>query len=423
MRVLIVTALLSSFFFIFLIDQVQAAYDRQTPQFLALAILNFCSLAYLFYKFSINTLISHVKNNKSFLFYCGYIIISGISIIIAENKVEAVITYSRYLTYFTTFFIILIIIKVYKFNIIDFFFKIIIVSVLIESAAVLSVIIDNVIVNGNDFSRSNDYRGFSANINLVAFSLVAKTPVILYYIFENKSKTKFILLCSLIFMISSSLFFLLTRGAFLAFILITAFIFLYQLIKDFRPVIFKTIISVTIFFTSFQVSTIIMDSNESNVIIDRVASIQLNNSDESINQRLRYSSHAITSILKTPLLGVGIGNWKFMSIDYDSKNMQEYIVPSFVHNDFLHIGAEIGILGLIFYVIFIFNPFIILIKKIFSSQETFFDVILLSMISVCLIDSLLNFPVARPISHIFLIFLIIVFEESLINKKKKSVNA
>ena len=166
-----------------------------------------------------------------------------------------------------------------------------------------------------------------------------------------------------------------------------------------------------------------MDSNESNVIIDRVASIQLNNSDESINQRLRYSSHAITSILKTPLLGVGIGNWKFMSIDYDSKNMQEYIVPSFVHNDFLHIGAEIGILGLIFYVIFIFNPFIILIKKIFSSQETFFDVILLSMISVCLIDSLLNFPVARPISHIFLIFLIIVFEESLINKKKKSVNA
>ena len=119
------------------------------------------------------------------------------------------------------------------------------------------MIIDNVIVNGNDFSRSNDYRGFSANINLVAFSLVAKTPVILYYIFENKSKTKFILLCSLIFMISSSLFFLLTRGAFLAFILITAFIFLYQLIKDFRPVIFKTIISVTIFFTSFQVSTII----------------------------------------------------------------------------------------------------------------------------------------------------------------------
>ena len=306
MKRLIIPALLSCFFFIFLIDQVQAAYDRQTPQFLLLAILNFCSLAYLFYKFSINTLISHVKNNKSFLFYCGYIIISGISIIIAENKVEAVITYSRYLTYFTTFFIILIIIKAYKFNIIDFFFKIIIASVIIESAGVLSVIIDNVIINGNDFSRSNDYRGFSANINLVAFSLVAKTPVILYYLFEYKSKTKLILLYSLIFMISSSLFFLLTRGAFLAFILITAFIFFYKLIKDFKLVIVKTIISVIILFTSFQVSTIIMDSNKSNVIIDRVTSIQLNNSDESINQRLRYSSHAITSISKTPLLGIGI---------------------------------------------------------------------------------------------------------------------
>tara|TARA_B100000963_G_scaffold361571_1_gene397790 strand:- start:2049 stop:3320 length:1272 start_codon:yes stop_codon:yes gene_type:complete len=423
MRGLIIPALLSSFFFIFLIDQVQAAYDRQTPQFLALAILNFCSLVYFCYKFSINTLISYVNNNKSFLFYFVYIIISGISIIIAENKVEAVITYSRYLTYFTTFFIILIIIKAYKFNITNFFFKIIIASVIIESAAVLSEVIDNVIVNGNKFTRSNDYRGFSANINLVAFSLVAKTPVILYYLFEYKSKIKLILLYSLIFTISSSLFFLLTRGAFLAFILITALIFLYKLYKDFNQVFVKTLISLIILFSSFQVSTIIMDSNQSNVIIDRVTSIQLNDSDESINQRLRYSSHAINSISKNPLLGIGIGNWKFISIDYDSKNMQEYIVPSFVHNDFLHIGAEIGILGLIFYMLYIFNPFILLIKKIFNSQETFFDIILLSMISVCLIDSLLNFPVARPISHIFLIFLIVVFEESLIIKKKKSINA
>lgn len=418
MRGLIIPALLSSFFFIFLIDQVQAAYDRQTPQFLALAILNFCSLVYFCYKFSINTLISYVNNNKSFLFYFVYIVISGISIIIAENKVEAVIIYSKYLTYFTTFFIILIIIKAYKFNITNFFFKIIIASVIIESVAVLSEVIDNVIVNGNEFSRSNDYRGFSANINLVAFSLVAKTPVILYYLFEYNSKIKLILLYSLIFMISSSLFFLLTRGAFLAFSLITALIFLYKLYKDFKQVFVKTLISLIILFSSFQVSTIIMDSNKSNVIIDRLTSIQLNDSDESINQRLRYSSHAISSISKNPLLGIGIGNWKFISIDYDSKNMQEYIVPSFVHNDFLHIGAEIGILGLIFYMLYIFNPFILLIKKIFNSQETFFDIILLSMISVCLIDSLLNFPVARPISHIFLIFLIIVFEESLIIKKR-----
>ncbi len=418
MRGLIIPALLSSFFFIFLIDQVQAAYDRQTPQFLALAILNFCSLVYFCYKFSINTLISYVNNNKSFLFYFVYIVISGISIIIAENKVEAVIIYSKYLTYFTTFFIILIIIKAYKFNITNFFFKIIIASVIIESVAVLSEVVDNVIVNGNEFSRSNDYRGFSANINLVAFSLVAKTPVILYYLFEYNSKIKLILLYSLIFMISSSLFFLLTRGAFLAFSLITALIFLYKLYKDFKQVFVKTLISLIILFSSFQVSTIIMDSNKSNVIIDRLTSIQLNDSDESINQRLRYSSHAISSISKNPLLGIGIGNWKFISIDYDSKNMQEYIVPSFVHNDFLHIGAEIGILGLIFYMLYIFNPFILLIKKIFNSQETFFDIILLSMISVCLIDSLLNFPVARPISHIFLIFLIIVFEESLIIKKR-----
>ena len=78
-------------------------------------------------------------------------------------------------------------------------------------------------------------------------------------------------------------------------------------------------------------------------------------------------------ISKNPLLGLGIGNWKFKSIEYDGKNMMEYTVPFYAHNDFLQIGAEIGILGLAFYLLFIIRPFLILIKKIYSSKEPLSD--------------------------------------------------
>ena len=412
MKKLIIPLLLSCFFFTFLIDQFQSAYDRSAPQVLFLSIINLIALLYLFNKYSIKSIISYVKSNKSFIYYSAYILISGLSIIVAENKTEAIIIYSRYATYLTAFFAILILSKSNRFNITDFFLKIIIVSIIIESTGVLYAVIDDVIVNGATFSRGNQYRGFSANINIVAFSLVAKSPVIFYYIFKNENKIRLVLFYTLFFMICSSLFFLLTRGAFLAFIVITFLIFAYRLIKEYKTSIIKVGISLIILFSSFQFSTLIINSNDSNIIVDRVSSIRLDNSDKSINQRLRFSYHSIKMISKNPLLGIGIGNWKFKSIEYDGKNMMEYTVPFYAHNDFLQIGAEIGILGLAFYLLFIIRPFLILIKKIYSSKEVFFDMILLSMILVCIMDSLFNFPIGRPISHIFLIFLIIVFEKN-----------
>ena len=99
----IVTTLIVAIFFTFLIGQVQNAYDRVTPQVLYLSLINFASLTYIFYKISFKKIIDSIKNNKLFLSYAAYIIITGISILVAENKSEAIITYFKYLTYFLTF--------------------------------------------------------------------------------------------------------------------------------------------------------------------------------------------------------------------------------------------------------------------------------------------------------------------------------
>ena len=174
----------------------------------------------------------------------------------------------------------------------------------------------------------------------------------------------------------------------------------------------KIIISLAVFFVSYTLTNSIMSSDESNVVIDRVSTIQLNNEDESINQRLRFYKAAITSIKNNPVLGIGIGNWKFISIKYDSKEMTEYTVPYYVHNDFLQIGAEIGIIGMLLFFYFIFNPFFIINEKIYYSKENLVEFIIFLMLGVYIIDSLLNFPINRPISHIMLIVLAIIYQKT-----------
>jgi len=408
----IVTALVFATFFTFTIGQVQNAYDRIAPQVLYLSLINFVSLVYIFYQISFKKIIDSTKDNKLFLSYTAYIIITGISIIVAENKPEALVTYAKYITYFLTFAVFWIFASFSKINFKDLLFKLIIISIIIESSLVVYSVYDSVIINGNEFSRSNDYRGFSGNINITAFSLVIKSPVVAYYLF--KSNNRFInLSCYLIlFLTFSALLFLLTRGALIAFMLVMILLFSYMLIRNLKEHYTKIIISLVVFFISYNAANSIMSSDESSVVIDRVSTLKLNNEDESINQRLRYYSSAVNSIKKKPILGIGVGNWKFISIKYDSKEMSEYTVPYYAHNDFLQIGAEIGIIGLFFFVYLIFKPFLLLIRKIYNSNESIVEFIIFLMISVYIIDSMLNFPINRPISHIMLIVILVLYQQT-----------
>ena len=408
----IVTTLIVAIFFTSLIGQVQNAYDRVTPQVLYLSLINFASLTYIFYKISFKKIIDSIKNNKLFLSYAAYIIITGISIIVAENKSEAIITYFKYLTYFLTFFVLWVFSMFSKIDFKDLLFKLIMISTIILSSAVILSVYDSIILNGNDFIRSNDYRGFTANINITAFALVIQSPVTVYYLIQSNNRLVNLLCYIVLFLTISSLFFLLTRGAFLAFVLIMILLFTYMLVRNKKGNHRKIIISLAVFFVSYTLTNSIMSSDESNVVIDRVSTIKLNNEDESINQRLRFYKAAITSIKNNPVLGIGIGNWKFISIKYDSKEMTEYTVPYYVHNDFLQIGAEIGIIGMLLFVYFIFNPFLSLMKKIYYSKENLFEFIIFLMLGVYIIDSLLNFPINRPISHIMLIVLAIIYQKT-----------
>ena len=51
-------------------------------------------------------------------------------------------------------------------------------------------------------------------------------------------------------------------------------------------------------------------------------------------------------------------------------------------------------------------------KKIYYSKENLVEFIIFLMLGVYIIDSLLNFPINRPISHIMLIVLAIIYQKT-----------
>ena len=105
---------------------------------------------------------------------------------------------------------------------------------------------------------------------------------------------------------------------------------------------------------SFFSYDFINEKNTSDLIVDRFSTVTNPGADESVNERLNFYKIAINDIKTYPVLGVGIGNWKLTSIQRANKFLAGYRVPFRVHNDFLEVAAEIGIIGGLLFAYFIF---------------------------------------------------------------------
>ena len=90
--------------------------------------------------------------------------------------------------------------------------------------------------------------------------------------------------------------------------------------------------------------------------------------------------------------------------------MRSYVVPvSAVHNDFLEIFSETGVFGFLFFYLPIILIYFLLFKSIFRSkdfQKQFISLIVFLMLSMYISDALLNFPFARVVQNINLIFIL-----------------
>jgi O-antigen ligase len=400
--------LLSLYFFIFLLSEstlnLYLSWDRVNPQFLSLSILNTFSFIYLYKN---NLLIESIRSSfkeKIILCYLIFILASLFSIFVADNISEAIVVFSKYSTYLVSFISIYSIARTVRKNFLAYFLIFSCIALFIESVSIVYNVIDRVIIEGNTFERDNFLlRTFAGNINISANSIVSKIMIVylLIYTYNNKK----ILLSSyfLLFISFSALFILLTRTAFLSLALATVLIMAWNYKKFIsRSLPILGILLIGYFFVKQNINTVNQDE-----IYTRIAST-VNIQDDSINERLGYYRDASESIKEKPILGIGIGNWKIKSIKYAGQSVNGYTVPYHAHNDFLQLAAEIGLAGAAFYLMIYLIPFYNVFIKIKNKVLDNFNLIGTSIIFVIFIDSMLNFPIARPINHIFLIFTLVV---------------
>ena len=408
--------------------------------FLIFIFPNFGSIdnvgAQIFYLSVINTFYSvhllfnydnHFKNiflSKINLSFLLFLFISLASFFWATNLTESVVKFSYWFNVYICFFLA------------SFFFRHIslkVISLIITSFLLihLSIVLSEYINIINNtvftFEYANYLKGLASNKNISSALIFFCLP----FVFISAISYKNYFYSIFIFILSLLSFYLIfassSRSVFISLSVAIFFIFCFMLflyftkIKYDRKAFIKPIF--ILFFVPLLISYSVFNTvsfNKSDVSIsDRISTINID--DTSTSNRLRFYNHALDQVYNSPFIGVGLGNWKFESIKYDSLNIRGYIVPYHVHNDFLEIATEIGLLGLLSYLlIFMFSVFI-LIKLLINSKNTY-DVLIVLFLSIFLIsyliDANLNFPHARLTQQIVLIMFLSFIVNNSITKIK-----
>lgn len=386
-------------------------YDRVSIHLLFIAVLNLISFLLVVRKNTIDEFLSVFKGKPHPFSYLLFIFFGLISILSAGNKVESIVSITQLLIFFSSFVIIVFLSKQKHINFIKAFIVFTLMAVFIESVYINYLFYDSIVISGNILDRSNEFRGFTANINISSFSLCLKIPLLFYLVFNTKVNT--LKLLSLIMIFSSIITILLLggRASIIALLFILIMIFIICILNTNKLKIINLSLSILIVVLSLSAYQYFNQNNTSSRVVERFSNVLNPTADQSVKERLNFYNTAFQSIRDKPLLGVGIGNWKLISIKYSKDVIDDYKVPYHVHNDFLQVAAEIGLIGGIAYMYFIFFPFLMSIKKFLIDKEKNLNkyALVFLIFGVYIIDSLLNFPMARPVSFIYLLFAMALF--------------
>ncbi len=396
------------------------ALDRIATQWFYLSVVNTLGLIYVLYEKKDNFNFSKFIQFKPFIFLIGFIIWGFISYLYALNQDEVIVKTIRWVQLPLSLFILM---NFYKSNYLEYVKVIsIIVSIILlfELYFTYSTYFQLTQYRPYDFSFAHILKGATGNKNINAASLLIKTPFLIYLIHQFKSHIiKYVFTIVLAFT-TYLIFILSSRSSIISlFIIIAIFIirYIYLSIKNktlIKDISFFLILSGMLF--SIALFTVNYSENNSASIIKRASTI--NTEDTSTQQRLRFYQHSLDQLLQNPLIGVGLGNWKIKSIDYDKEDVVGYTIPYHTHNDFLEISTELGIIGLILYLLIFIFPFIDLLKEKKKSEIVNINTIILFAGIIYFVDANLNFPHARPVMQVpFILILVLSFIKN--NRKFK----
>jgi len=352
--------------------------------------------------------------------YGGFVIWGLLSYFYAINTSEVLIKSATWISSFLVFFNIFILFKKEDFKKVAFILSALLVLEVYSSFSMYWEIIKYL---PYDFSNNSLLRGVTGNRNLTALIFCLKIPFVVYIIKSSKNKYLKLVFYSILIWVIYTLLLLGSRSSYVYFAvaILISVIYSYLVNKKSLIMFLRDQHLLYSFIGAFLLFSLFIGNNNSASIYNRVSSIDFQ--ETSTQTRLRFYSHGINHIKNNIFKGVGLGNWKIKSIEYDSQNMNSYIVPFYLHNDFLEVGTELGIAGLLLYLgIFIYiliKLLLMILKEINNNGHSFPLYILFLSIIVYFVDSNLNFPHGRAISQVTFNILLAITLLNLLKYEKK----
>ena len=377
------------------------AVDKIAPQWLLMGFLNLLSVFYIVYsRNSFGQRITQTLSTYLSITYIGFIVWAGFSYFYAINPTEVIVNISRQVNVLMMFLSMGFF--VYSLKSKRTFLSFVITAILsIEIYAVLNEALQ--MVNASGVISAGTLKGVTANRNITAFSIAIKIPFVLFLIYKNQKTLYKLILSGIILLSILCLSMIQSRASFLAVGLILVLflglcIVLFITDKN-KKHLFQFGYLLIPFLAAIALNQVLLSDKGADALA-RASTISAGTNDGSVNQRLRYYEDVVTHLSSNPIFGVGLGNWKLKSIDYDSKDIKGYVVPYHAHSDFIQLGAELGIVGFLLYLgVFVWAVFFVyrLIRYSDRSvEEKVFVFLLLTALGVYSIDANLNFPIARP---------------------------
>jgi len=236
------------------------------------------------------------------------------------------------------------------------------------------------------------------------------SPIVFpFFLLEQIKKVKIIyfIILSIIYI---TLMICQSRGIWIS-ICVTLIITLCPIIKfNFSKIFKKNKKWLILLMFTFLIITIIYSTdnplNKSAITVTERAISTFDEQDPSINTRLLIWNTTLSMIKDKPILGSGIGSFKMNYLNYQAEHLKDnpynakyYSNAREAHNEYLQIGAELGIIGLGIFLLIFFIFFLMIIKYFNQEKNDRKKIIVfgLSLGVICfLIHSLFTFPLHVP---------------------------
>lgn len=337
------------------------------------------------------------------------------------NLAESIVTVNRWMIVYLMFIYFSVFLST-KPTLFNFIVKL---TLFIAIIHILWVVIGYYYYGANYNPRRNlNISGFNGNKNIFAAIILFKLPF-LYYAFILRRNWEKYLSIILVFGLSFSLVILSARTSFIGFILLLILVLGYSIfvvLKFNRPrkfIISAVIIIVVSLLGFFAGDTFIkynfnkycIESNLGDTFEEGVNPYSVSSRLKSIEERnskgrLKIWRNTITIIKDKPLLGYGVGNHKLAIMKVEAAQKTNFVVSDHAHNDYLEMWSELGIFGLISYLLLFSCSLVLFVKTLISKNISdvtrFTSFVGFLCIVIYMNDAIFNFPLERAECQLYL---------------------